>query len=147
MTNDLKVNQQDNGIWDLSLTSSGDLEGCDCFDASITYAILGERRASESEVLISQNRRGWIGNEGKIFENGSKIWLFEQSRLTRTILNDIQSSALDALNYLVDDGMATRITAEATLRSGSVNLSIQIFISPSRVETRFFELWSNTGAR
>ena len=147
MTTDLRIIQSKTGIWDFNLNSNGDLENGDFFDSSITYAILGERRASESEVLISENRRGWIGNEGKDFENGSKIWLFEQARLTRSILNDIQSAALDALEYFVEDGIATRITATAFLQNGSAVLSINIFVSPSKVETRFFVLWSNTGLR
>ena len=147
MVTDIRVTQAANGIWDFNLDSNGDLDNGDFFDSSITYAILGERRASESEVLISQNRRGWIGNEGKDFENGSKIWLFEQARLTRSILNDIQSAALDALEYFVEDGIATRITASASLQNGAAVLFVQIFVSPSKVETRFFVLWENTGLR
>lgn len=147
MTTDVSIDQNAIGIWDLSLNSQGDLNNGDFLDSSLLYAILGERRASASEVPISENRRGWIGNEGKTFENGSKIWLFEQARLTRSILNDIQSAALDALSYLVDDGLATNVQSTATLQNGFVALEINISVSPSRVETRFFELWNNTGSR
>ena len=147
MTTDVRITQAATGIWDLSLNSEGDLENGDFLDSSLLYAILGERRASESEVPISENRRGWIGNEGKLFENGSKIWLFEQSRLTRSILNDIQSAALDALSYLIDDGLATNVETTATIQNRVVILQVDIFVTPSKVETRFFELWNNTGSR
>ena len=147
MTTDIRIEQNANGIWDFNLNTQGDLDNGDFLDSSLLYAILGERRASPSEVPISQNRRGWIGNDGKNFENGSKLWLFEQSRLTRSVLNDIQSAALDALNYLIDDGLATNIEATATIQNNIVILKIDIIVSQSRVETRFFELWNNTGVR
>ena len=146
MTTDIRFTQAANGIWDISLDSNGDITNGDFLDTSLLYALLGERRATESEVPISSSRRGWIGNENKTFENGSKLWLFEQARITRSVLNDIQTTALDALSYLVNDGLAVNVTADAALSNGAVTLTINIFVDQSRVETRFFTLWENTGA-
>ena len=108
MTTDVLVTQNISGYYDLSLNDDGDLANGDFFDSSIIYSIFGERRASASEVAIAERRRGWIGNVGKDFENGSKIWLYFQARLTRDVMNGIKTEALKSLQWLVDDdsGMA-----------------------------------------
>ncbi|MCW8930008.1 MAG: phage GP46 family protein [Gammaproteobacteria bacterium] len=145
MTTDIKLIQTDN-VYDIVFDDNGDIANGDFLDSILIYALFGEKRASESEVPIASMRRGWIGNEGKTFENGSKLWLFEQSNITRAVLNDIQSTALDALTYLIDDGYAVDIEASAVLQNNQVVLNILIYITQSKVETRFFVLWQNTGS-
>lgn len=144
MTTDVVVEQTGN-IWDIPLTPEGDFENGDFFDTSLVYSLLGERRASASEIPISENRRGWIGNEGKDFENGSKVWLFDQSRLTRTTLNGIQNAALDGLTWLIEEGFLVNIEISAVVNSNGISLEITLFRFNSKVERRFFELWQNTG--
>lgn len=135
-------------IFDISIGDDGDIVTDDFFDTSITYSLLGERRASSSQVPDSELRRGWIGNENKDFENGSLLWLMEQSRLTRSNLNTIESLARDALTWLVDDGFAVSINdIKASSKNGQVIIDIEIARSRSRVERRFFILWQNTGIR
>ena len=145
MTTDVRIIQSSSSLWDLTLDSSGDLDSGDFFDSSLAYSLLGERRASPSEVPTSSRRRGWIGNEGQGFENGSKLWLYEQSRLTRSTLNAIQSEAVDALLWLVEEGYAVNVQAFASLSGGNIVLEVFIYRFNSIVERRFFELWQNTG--
>lgn len=148
-TTDAKLTKTDGpvqGHWDFTLDSSGDIATEDFFDTSLLYSIFGERRASESEVLESQRRRGWIGNESTPgFENGSKIWLFEQSRIDRDTLNGIQTAAQDGLKWLIEDGLAISTTSIATLQNGRVVLQIVVERPNSKVERRFFTLWENSG--
>lgn len=135
-------------LYDISIDTDGDILTDDFFDTSLLYSIFGERRANESEVSESRLRRGWIGNEGKDFENGSKLWLFEQARVTQTNLNRIADEARKSLQWLVDDGFAVSIDeVNATVKNGKVTLEIVIRRSRSEVERRFFDLWKNTGIR
>ena len=146
MTTDVLVKADTNGIYDIELTADGDIANGDFFDSSLIYSILGERRALASEVPASHRRRGWIGNEHSDYENGSKIWLYEQSKLTRTILNDIQSEAVNSLQWLIDDGFAVGvITPEIIVLENGVGIILNIQRPNSEVEQRFFELWNNTG--
>lgn len=147
MTTDVRMVCVDDGYFDLVIDGNGDFLNGDFFDSSIEYAILGERRASESEVPQSSLRRGWIGNEEKDFENGSKIWLFEQERITRTVLNGLKDAALDSLNYLITDELVQDITAEITVVSRIVILTLTIQRFQSKVEKRYFTLWENTGVQ
>lgn len=133
------------GFYDFNLDVTGDIETEDFFDTSLLYSIFGERRASSDEVVEPQLRRGWIGNS-EDFENGSKIWLSSQARLTRDTLNNLQDEAEKALQWLVDDGLAVSIDqVVATISKGSVVLKITIRRSRDKVDRKFFVLWENTG--
>ena len=133
------------GLYDINLDENGDIESADFFDTSILYALYGEKRAGPEEVSSPEFRRGWIGN-GPDFENGSKLWLLSQSRLTRDTLNRIEDEVRKTLQHLVDEGFAVSISlANATLKNGSVVLDITINRSPDKVDRKFFTLWENTG--
>lgn len=134
-------------LHDFQLDANGDIDTEDFFDTSLLYSIFGERRATPDEMVDARRRRGWIGN-GPDFENGSKIWLLSQARLTRSNLNRIEDEAEKALQWLVDDGFAVSIDqVTATLSGGRVLLDITIRRSRDKVDRRFFELWENTGLR
>jgi phage gp46-like protein len=135
--------------YDINIATSGDIETDDFFDTSLLYSIFGERRASPDEMVDAPLRRGWIGNlvNENGFENGSKIWLFRQARITRTNLNRIQDEALKSLQWLVEDNYATSIDQViASVVNGKVTLDITIRRSRDKVVRRFYELWENTGA-
>ena len=138
------------GLYDINIGANGDIETADFFDTSILYGLFGERRASKEEVLDARYRRGWIGNEGRDFENGSKLWLFENSRFTVTNFARIADEARKALQWLVDDGHAVSIEVASVTIDASKNkliLALDIKRSLDKVERRFFDLWDNTGIR
>ncbi len=142
MTQDAILKKQSE-IYDFSLNENGDISVADFFDTAILYSLFGERRAGEDEVIEPQRRRGWIGN-GE-FENGSKIWLFEQARVNRDIMNRIADEAKKALQWLVDDGYAVSIDDPETIyKNGVLCLEVVIRRSRDKVDRRFFELWENT---
>lgn len=131
--------------FDIIIDENGDILTDDFFDTSILYSIFGERRASASEVVEPQLRRGWIGNDDD-FENGSKVWLLSQARLTRSNLNRLESEIRSALQWLVDDGYAVaigRITVD--LNNGVVGAWVPIERSRDKVDRKFYTLWENTG--
>ena len=133
-------------LHDFNLDANGDIDTEDFFDTSILYSLFGERRASPDEVVDARLRRGWIGNRPE-FENGSKLWLFQQARLTRDILNRIADEAERSLQWLVNDGLAVAINdVSANVSKGRVVLDITIRRSRDKVDRRFFTLWDNTGA-
>lgn len=134
-------------FYDIGIQFDGDIATEDAFDTFILVALLTDARADSSEMRPSQRRRGWIGNEHTPgFEIGSKLWLYEQSRLTRTIMNEIETEAIRALSSLVADGLVDAIRGvDAVPTTTGVNMTLQIERDPSEVEKRHFELWNNTG--
>jgi len=139
---------ESNNGFDFNIDSNGDIETENFFDTAILMSIFCERRATASEVPQSHQRRGWIGNEqGDGFEIGSKLWLFEQSRVTRSLLSDIEKVVFNSLSWLIDDNYAVNIEAKAELSDNTVTLTVTIETPSSKVEKRFYELWTNTGIR
>ena len=147
MTTDILFTTDAAGDLDITLDENGDITNGDFFDTSLQYSIYGERRASASEVPSSRRRRGWIGNEFEDYENGSKIWLYEQSKLTRTIMNNLEREGVIACEWMLTDGYAIgSITASATITAeDETGLVINIQRPNSTVEHRYFTLWDNTG--
>lgn len=138
------------GIYDIKITD-GDIETQDFFDTALVVSLLSDRRASESEALLSHMRRGWIGNEHTPgFEIGSKLWLFEQSRLTRQIINQAADAAREAVLWMVEDGLAVavrRVSADFLPPSSPIigaRITVEIERSNSVVENRYFDFWPVT---
>lgn len=136
------------GYYDMQIGPDGDILTAEFWDTAILYSLFGERRADPDEMVQPERRRGWIGNSqfDPPFENGSKLWLLDQARITRTTLNRLQDEAAKGLQWFVDDGLAVSVdTPVATFQQGRVVLDVTIRRSRDQVIRRFFTLWENTG--
>ena len=134
--------------FDMQIGPDGDILTDDFFDTALVMSLFCERRATGDEGPESSRGRGRSGNEETPdFEIGSKLWLYEQARTTRTVLQGIETVVLNGLQWLIDDGYAINISAAAELDSGSITLTVQIDRPGSKVDRRFFTLWDNTGLR
>ena len=128
--------------YDFRLDANGDIATGDQLDTALLMSLFCERRAAESEMPVPELRRGWIGNAvTPDFEIGSKLWLYEQARITRTTLNGITAEALAGLNWLVEDGIAESVIVNTTIAGLTVTLTRQ----NSEVSTQFYKLWEGTG--
>ena len=149
MSTDAVLNTNFENIYDFSLATNGDILTDEFFDTSILVALFTDKRATAEEVPVSRLRRGWIGDESNEdgFEGGSKLWLYEQAKLTRDTLNGLSTESNAALAYFVDDNIAISVFSTADLINGVTGLTITITRPNSRVDRRFFELWNNTAKR
>lgn len=146
MTTDIIVNTT-KGYYDFEWTESGDFSTNQTLDTYILIALFEEVRATATEIPQARLRRGWLGNETTPnFQQGSKAWLFEQERITGSRLAELGVIIRNALQPLIDDGLAVNVEVETPfLRDGKVSVFINLFRDGSRVDRRFFELWDNTG--
>ena len=109
-------------------------------------SIMAEVRADSSEMAESHRRRGWIGNESTDgIELGSKMWLFEQARITASNLAELGVIINNGLKWLVEQDTAISTSVTAFYRNGIVHVEVILVRASSAVEKRFFELWNNTG--
>jgi len=132
--------------WDFTIASDGGIETESFFDTAILTSLYEEKRASSSEVERPELRRGWIGNESTPdFERGSKLWLFSQSRLTRSVINGIISAANEALAWLVEQDYALSVTSDVELSNGTVNLLIRLERPDGQIDKRLLPLWDRSG--
>ena len=128
--------------YDIAFDAQGDIETADQLDTALLMSLFCERRAAPSEMPRPEQRRGWIGNEATPgVEIGSKLWLYEQARATRTTLNGIQAEALSAVNWFVEDELATKVEASIT----PSELSVQLYRPNSEVVNVYYRLWEGTG--
>lgn len=135
------------GLYDIQFDFAGDIETDDFFDTAILVSFFADRRASASEVPEPQRRRGWIGSESSPgVKRHSKIWLFEQSRVTRTSLAALANAVRDSILWLVEDGHASEIRDVRTFSTPTqVMAEATIEHKTGETETKLFELWSRTG--
>ena len=146
MTTDVILNK-DRGYYDFDWTSTGDISTDQTLDTAILMSIFEEVRATAAEISDSKSRRGWLGNESTPgFEQGSKVWLFDQERVTGSVLAELGPIVRNGLQWLIDDGIAVSVEVEQPfLQNGKVVTFINLGRDGSPVDRLFFELWDNTG--
>jgi phage gp46-like protein len=98
----------------------------------------------------SEDRRGWWGDQISDFEDdkiGSKLWLLERSSTKETVLTDVKFYIEQALQWMIDDGVAQEIdvtTERWNRKDGSATLAVQIEIKQSSggvTAIKFDDLW------
>lgn len=146
MTTDVILTSSPEGYLDITWTDSGDIETGKTLDTAILMSIFCEVRAASYEILSPEMRRGWIGNETtKPFEQGSKQWLFEQSRVTGSVLAELGTIINNSLQWMIEDNIAVSVFVEQPfLSNGKVCVNIQLGRNGSPVDRRYYELWENT---
>ena len=146
MKQDVVLNRGDNGLFDLQVADQ-DFDSVEGFETAITISIFTDSRAPSSSVPTPERRRGWIGDiltadVGRSL--GSILWTYYQSRLTQSIINEIQIAAQDSLAWLIEDGMArdVSVTVENNTKRGIV-VFIDI-LTPIGESKRYSIKWRST---
>ena len=143
---DAALFQTQNG-YDFNIVN-GDIEALDSFKTAIEVSLFSDARADNTQVVLPQYRKGWIGDltspiEGQNY--GSLLWLVQQERLTQSTLNKCVSFARNALQWLVDQGQASAVDVSGTIvPTEGIALSIVITTVAGQTESHYVSLWENT---
>lgn len=89
---------------------------------------------------------GWWGDTWPIVANdryGSKLWLLQRSKLTNALVNTVRSYLCEALQWMLDDGVVSRIDIDIQ-RTGINELgnSIVLWRRDGPVTISFNDFWS-----
>ena len=145
---DMKFTQGDDGVFDIEI-ENGVIKREDGFDTALNLSMLTYGRAPASRVVKPENRRGWLGNTVSpvIGRNiGSLMWLLNQRRLRQATLNEAISFSREALNWIVEDGLAQKIEVTGTIiPQTGIQLAITITALNGETETYYINLWELTG--
>jgi phage gp46-like protein len=110
-------------------------------DSGLTTAVIislfTDRLADAADVLPdnSANRRGWWGDQpistaptaAKPALIGSRLWLLDRALQTQETLNQARSYALEALQWMLDQGVAGSIDVTASYpQQGWIELAVTI---------------------
>jgi phage gp46-like protein len=113
--------------------SSGDLASDSDLTTAVIVSLFTDRRAEDDDPLPdpSASRRGWwgdalgaVGNGRRI---GSRLWLLSREKQLKEVVNRGREYAGEALQWLVEDGVASRVTVDAQIvQTGMLGLFITI---------------------
>jgi phage gp46-like protein len=143
---DFLVKQDETGLFDLRI-SSGDFATVDGFETAILVSLFTDGRAPASAVSDAGSRRGWVGDiltAGRGRCIGSRLLLYDESRLTRDIKNQVANAAERSLRWLVQDGAARSVSASVD-EDFNRGVSIRIDITTNSGDVQSYAaLWRRT---
>jgi len=133
--------------------SENDLAPDAGLETAVLLSLFVDRRADAADILPDEeaDRRGWWADAFPTVAGdaiGSRLWLLAREKQTATLLPRLEGYAREALQWLLDDGVAERVDVAASFpQPGWVLLSVEIArpgIDP--VLYRFNRVWLAEGA-
>ena len=122
-------------------------------ESAVIMSLFTDRRAKEDDTLDDKNDlRGWWGDRLDVDANddkiGSRIWLLERSKTTNQTIVKLKEYILEALDWMVEDGVAMKVDAEVERQGDPGNdrlaFSVTIYKIDGNNETyKFDDLWNN----
>jgi phage gp46-like protein len=120
-----------NGIIDLDFGDGGTAID-DGLRTAVIISLFSDRRAEGDDALPEggSDRRGWWGDIHPQMEKdliGSRLWLLSRAKQMPSVLRRAENYAREALQWILDDGVATRVEIAAeNPRDGLLALSVRI---------------------
>ena len=118
---------------------------------SVVISLFSWRRANPDDELPTEDRFGWWGDTFATEQNdriGSRLWLLSRAKLTDDTVRRSEVYVREALQWLIDDGVAARVDVEVE-REGIDRLEIGVTIyrtAGQPVVLRFSDLWDALNA-
>ena len=133
------------GDWALA---AGDVQTGQDLETACLVSLFTDKLATPDFVPTdgTSDRRGWWADPYNDQPLGSNLWQLERAKKTRDTLALARRYASDALQWLVDDGVAKSVTVDTQWLGrapGSTTLGIRVVIlKPDGSATRFTFGWA-----
>lgn len=133
--------------FDLALAGS-DIETDDGLQTAVVLSLFVDRRVDLDQIPAGANARGWwadtVPDTGDRI--GSRLWLLAREKQTQATLNRARDYAIEALQWLIDDGVARAVDVTAEIvRDGVLGLGVEIRRANQPVaQYRFESFWGVT---
>ncbi len=138
------------------LLNRGGLQATSVLESAVVIQLFTDRRLPADHPLRKyvddDDLRGWWGDGVDVRkdlhedEMGSWLWVLGRAPLTEDTRRWTETLALQALQTLIDQGVAARITAQAVMdqAAGRMNLFVKVFRSDGSlaVDRRFDDIWA-----
>lgn len=100
------------GDW---IIAQGDLATGDDLQTAIFISLFSDRQARPDDDFEGDDRRGWWGDTGSDYPIGSRIWLLRRQKLTIAVANKAIDYAVEALQWLIDDGAIASLSVNSQI--------------------------------
>jgi phage gp46-like protein len=137
--------------------ANGALAMDDTLDTAVLFSLFTDRQADPGDALPpgTTDRRGWSGDTA--FQQsqtdstpdliGSKLWLRVNGLLTQATLNQMGQDVLQALQWMLEDGVAQSVTcvpAQTGIGSAALPIVITQMVNGQPVTTTYDAIWNTT---
>lgn len=125
-----------------ALQDGGDLA------TAVLISLFTDRSANPGDVIPdgTTDRRGWWGDEGEDHPIGSRLWLLDRAKQTNETLARAKDYMAEALQWLIDDGVAASIDIYAEwTRRGTLGAQITVHQPGKSAPTTLSFAWAWQG--
>lgn len=125
---------------------ANDLAQDDGLETAVQLSLFLDARAGAGDVLPSPDpyRRGWWADQFEVdrVSIGSRLWLLERSKRTPAVLAAAREYALEALRWLIEDGVASAVeVATSWFQDNGLAFEITISRPGDTAASRFGYVW------
>lgn len=137
MINDIALFIEDDGDFGNKFsfeTANGDLKTEEGLRTAVIVSLFTDARATVDEVFPNTEKRGFWGDALSDIVGdrmGSKLWLLDREKQTNETRVRAEQYALDALQWLIDDGVASKVDASASFPAAKSLLLDIVITRPS----------------
>lgn len=132
---DLKFSESNSAagvsIFDMKI-EDGDFATDSGLENAVLLSLFLDARADDDDVLPDRetDRRGWWGDEFTGGEDedhiGSKLWLIAREKQTDDVLGLANAFSEEALQWMIDDGVANSVTVTSSFEDENIKLVVEI---------------------
>lgn len=124
-----------------------DMTPLDPLARAVIISLFTWRRAGVGDTRPGEAKYGWWGDSYASVINdkiGSRLWLLARAKITKETLARARDYAREALQWMIDDGVASDITVTVE-RNAIDRIDLWIVITRdngAKLDLRFSDLWS-----
>lgn len=115
---------------------------------AVVISLFTDREAGADDLIPdgTQDPRGWCGDAGGETRIGSRLWLLDRAKATQQALSDARAYILEALQWLIDDGVASRVEATVSWIGAGALGAVVTVLKPdgAALVVRFDNAWNGT---
>lgn len=144
----MSIFEQDRTIVIDGVATDAGLQSADPLVRAVIISLFTWRRANPDDDLPGSERMGWWGDTYASPAGdriGSRLWLLARAKLTAQAITQAEAYAREALQWLLDDGVATSVDVTAE-RMGLSGLALACTITRAEggaVSLRFDNAWES----
>ena len=128
----------------------GDLIKDEGLETAVIISLFTDQRVTIEELPdLIENQKGWWGDAITEIDGdqiGSKLWLLSASKNIDENIGKYETYCNDALQWMIDDGLAQNVSTVAEFSENGILLSIDIEKSPDE-SLNYSYLWDGQKAK